>query len=120
MTRELTEDDKRRGFLYVTNRMEGSEQRWKERATKGMTADQLGAALANEIGEEGGGSSMWEDVPAHHVKGAGLQIWLSWDFPRCHQDRPVFKGAETIAMAREVYGIADPAKPQLDLFGSGS
>ena len=117
MTRELTAEDKRRGFLYCTSRMEGAEERWKQRTATGLTDEQLAKAIAYELGLEGGGSSMWDDVPAHHVKGAGLQIWLNWDFPRCHQERPTFKGAESIAMARAVYGIGDPSKPQLDLFG---
>ncbi len=30
---------------------------------------------------------------------------------------PIYKGAATIAKAREVHGIADPSKPQLDMFG---
>ena len=118
MTRELTEEDKRRGFRYVTHGMEGSEQRWKDRAAKGMTDDQLADAIAYELGIEGG-SSGWAEkgIPANHHKGAGLQIWLSWDFPRAHQNKPTFKGAETIAMARAVYGIRHPDDKQMDLFG---
>jgi len=118
MTRPLTDEDKRRGFLYATHGMEGAEQRWKDRAAKGLNDEELEAAIAYELGIEGGASSWPEKgIPASHHKGAGLQIWLSWEFPRCHQQRPTFKGAETIAMARTVYGIRHPGDRQMDLFG---
>jgi hypothetical protein len=82
-----------------------------------MTDAELAAALEYELGIEGGASGWPEKgIPANHHKGAGLQIWLSWDFPRCHQQRPTFKGSETVAMAREVYGIRNPDDRQIDLF----
>ena len=116
MTRELTTEEKRRAFSRATGGMSGAGERWKERAASGMTDEQLAAALAYELGIEGGASS-WNDVPAYHVKGAGLQIWISWDFPRCHQEKPTFKGSDTVAMARQVYGIRNPEDKQMDLFG---
>ena len=116
MTRELSSEEKRRTFIRATSGMSGAAERWKERAAKGMSDEQLAAALAYELGIEGGASSR-KDVPAYHVKGAGLQIWISWDFPRCHQEKPTFKGSDTVAMARQVYGIRNPEDKQMDLFG---
>jgi hypothetical protein len=116
MTRQLTEDDKRKGFLRATNRMEGSEKRWQERAATGVTDDHLEQALAYEMGEEGAGSS-WGDIPAYYTKRAGLRIWLHWDFASPFGQKPAFKDAGTVAMARAVYGIGDPSKHQPDLFG---
>lgn len=116
MTRKPTAEEKRRAFSRATGGMSGAGERWKERATRGMTDQQLAAALAYELGIEGGASS-WNDIPAYHVKGAGLQIWISWDFPRCHQEKPTFRGSDTVAMARQVYGIRNPEDKQMDLFG---
>lgn len=43
----------------------------------------------------------------------GLKIWGSWQGINHVQDRPLFEGRATIAMAREVYGIRDPADRQM-------
>ena len=116
MNRFLTEHDKHLAFVRATRGFSNAVERWQERARTGLTDEQLAEALRFELGIEGG-SSGTDKVPAYCVKGAGLQIWASWDFPSVHQDEPIYKGAATIAKAREVYGIADPSKPQLDLFG---
>jgi len=36
--------------------------------------------------------------------------------PKFLSDKPIYRGASTIAKAREVYGIHDPSEPQLLLF----
>ena len=46
---------------------------------------------------------------------SGVGQFLSGPIILCNTT--LYKGAATIAKAREVYGIADPSKPQLDLFG---
>jgi hypothetical protein len=114
MTRDLTAEHKRLVFIRVTHGTCGAAERWKDRAVKGMTDEQLANALAYELGIEGGGSAT-HAVPAYHYRAAGLQIWASWDFPSVHQDKPAFKGAATIAMAREVYGIRHPDDRQFSL-----
>jgi len=119
MTRELTPEDKRLAFIRATRGMSRAVERWADRAAKDMTDEQLAEALQYELGIEGGASAT-DKVPAYHVKGAGLQIWASWDFPSVHQDKPLFKGAATIAMARQVYGIRNPDDKQMDLFGGAS
>jgi len=48
-------------------------------------------------------------------QGAGLKIWISWDICNHAATKPTFEGKSTIAMARLVYGIKDPADRQLAL-----
>lgn len=103
----LTEEDKTRAFLKATGGMARAPQRWKERAAKGMTDEELAAALAFEMGQ---GGSSGPDSLFISQNGAGLRIWIGWDA------KPVFAGKVTIAKAREVYGIRDPADRQLALF----
>jgi hypothetical protein len=47
---------------------------------------------------------------------AGLKIWASWANVNHVVDVPLLKGAATIAMAREVFGIRYPSDSQLALF----
>lgn len=113
----LTESDKRLAFVRATNGMSAAVERWRARAAKGMTDEELAKALEYEMGIEGGATATGE-WPAYWVKGTGLRIWASWDFPNPYSDPPIFKGAATVAKAREVYGIPDPSKPQMDLFAN--
>jgi hypothetical protein len=109
----LTEEDRVSGFIRATGGFAGSAERWRERAARGMTDEELAEALRYEIGIEGGtggsGLSIW-------FKGAGLKIWISRNgISPCH-DRPTYAGRQTMAMARLVYGIEDPANVQMSLF----
>jgi hypothetical protein len=115
MTRVLTEHDKHQAFLCATRGFANAGTRWQERAARGLTDAELAAALEYELGIEGGASST-DSRPAYHMKGAGLQIWAGWEWPNPYENEPIFKGAATIAKAREVYGIADPSQRQLALF----
>jgi hypothetical protein len=115
MTRFLTEDDKHLAFVRATGGFSKAAERWRARAIQGLNDAELAKALEYELGIEGGASAT-DNIPAYHVKGAGLQVWVSWDFPGIHQEKPAFKSAATIAKAREVYGIPDPSQPQLSLF----
>lgn len=113
ITRPLTEDDRIKGFIKATSGFARSAERWKERAEKGMTDDDLAEALRYELGIE-----CWTGIDELTVryKGAGLKIWIS----RCgispRQDKPTYSDKSTIAMARLVYEIKDPANIQLVLF----
>lgn len=109
----LTEEDKTRAFLKATGGMARAGQRWKERAARGMTDEELEAALAFEMGQ---GGSSGPDGLFISQNDAGLRIWISWDVQNIHTEKPVFAGKATIAKAREVYGIRDPADRQLALF----
>lgn len=109
----LTEEDKTRAFLKATGGMARAGQRWKDRAVKGMTDEELAEALAFEMGEGGSGDP---DGLSISQNGAGLRIWISWEVQNIHTAKPVFAGKHSIAKAREVYGIRDPADRQLALF----
>ncbi len=80
-----------------------------------MTDTELAAALERILGIMGGGSSR-TNCPAFAYAGSGLRIWASWGILPDMQDTPVFSGAATIRMAREVYRITDPSNPQLAMF----
>ena len=112
--REITEADRLAGFIRATSNMAGAKRRWNERARTGLTDANLAQALAFEIGIMGGScgpDSIWLSYQA-----AGLQIWISWESHSTSATKPVFAGNATIAMARRVYAIKDPADIQLALF----
>lgn len=111
MTRELTHEEKLWVFRRATQTFENSRHRWAERAARGMTDAELEEALCFELGIMGGRSG--GDEPAVTYQGAGLKIWGSWQSINHVQDRPLFEGRATIVMARQVYGILDPADRQM-------
>ena len=49
-------------------------------------------------------------------QGSGLKIWAGWHVINHVTEKPIFEDKATIAMAREVYGIHDPADNQLVMF----
>jgi len=109
MSHPLTADEKLAAFKRATRAL----PKWHAEAIKrGMTNDQLATALARVLGT--GGSTGPGQLTIWH-EGNGLRIWAGreWTF---RGDRPIFAGAATVAMARHVYGIADPTNPQLPLF----
>lgn len=111
--RILTEEDRIRGFQRATCGMAGASKRWEERAAKGMTDAELADALAFEIGIMGGSGG--PDALSLWFQGAGLKIWISCETQNTHKAKPTFAGKSTIAMARMVYGVKDPADVQLML-----
>ena len=80
----------------------------------GMSDDDLRSALAESLGLFGGSGS--PDGPSVAYSGAGFRIWGGRHTVNHHTQRPLFAGDLTVAMAREVYGIADPQSGQLKLF----
>jgi len=113
MTRPLTEADKREGFIRATGGFVRAKERWAERAARGMTDAELADALAFELGIFGG--STGPNSLSLIYQGAGLKIWISWNIQNHVTARPTFEGKRTIATARQVYGIKDPADRQLSL-----
>lgn len=114
MTRPLTAADKRDGFIRATGGFSGARTRWAERGARGMSETDLAEALAYELGIFGG--SAGPDMLSLTYQGAGLRIWISWEIQNHVAVKPTFEGKATIAMARLVYGIKDPADRQLVLF----
>ncbi|WP_412033195.1 hypothetical protein ACLIR7_08900 [Nitratireductor aquimarinus] len=113
MTRPLTEVDKRAGFMRATGGYARAKERWAERAARGMSDAELAEALAFELGIFGGSSG--PNSLSLIYQGAGLKIWISWEIQNHVIAKPAFEGKATIAMARHVYGIKDPADRQLTL-----
>ncbi|MFT6660693.1 MAG: hypothetical protein ACJA0K_000670 [Maricaulis maris] len=81
---------------------------------EGVTDDRLTELLAKALGLFGGSGGPGSLSLTY--QGAGLKIWASWTGHNHVTDKPVFQGKATIAMAREIYGIKDPANTQLDMF----
>ena len=109
--RTLTPDDKEQAFIKATRRF---PDRYAEQIAKGMDDTELATALGNYLGISGGSGARGEIDIAY--QGAGLKIWASWNTPNSVMDKPIFEGRSTIAMARKVYGIANPDNDQLALF----
>lgn len=114
MTRSLTQEEKLWAFRRATCSMQGAKERWAQRAARGLTDEQLAEALRYEIGIYGGFSG--PDSLSVSYQGAGLKIWASWETHNTVTDAPAFKGAASIAMARQVYGIRNPQDKQFALF----
>ncbi|MBA4173808.1 MAG: hypothetical protein C0511_14440 [Hyphomicrobium sp.] len=113
MTRPLTDADKRNGLLRATASTSGAKQRWAERAARGLSDTELAEALAYELGIFGG--SCGPGILALTYQGAGLKIWVSHEVHNHVTMKPTFEGKTTLAMARLVYGVKDPADRQLSL-----
>lgn len=113
-SRPLTADEKLWAIMRATGGFARSEERWRERAQTGLSDADLEKALRFELGIMGGSCGPGQLHLAY--QGAGLKIWASAEAINLVQDRPVFEGRATMAMARQVYGIRDPADRQLALF----
>ena len=79
----------------------------------GMGDAELKSALEQVLGIFGGSGG--PDRLSVCFKGSGLYIWGDRQSFNHVKAIPLFKGTATIAMAREVYGIADPNLEQLPL-----
>lgn len=112
--RELSNEDRINAFMLATRGFAGAEVRWKERAERGLTDEELRIALQFEIGIYGGSGGPGR--MSLEFQGAGLKIWAGWNdvAPRMNH-KPVFEGAATVRVAREVYGIKDPSDDQMSL-----
>jgi hypothetical protein len=73
---EIGEAERMAGFRPATCGTAGAAARWRERAAKGMSDDELAKALAFEIGIFGGRSS--PDGISLTYQAAGLKMWISW------------------------------------------
>jgi hypothetical protein len=85
---EIGEAERMAGFRAATCGMAGAAARWRERAVRGMSDDELTKALAHEIGIFGGSSS--PDGISLTCQAAGLKIWISWEIesaPQAHTRR---------------------------------
>lgn len=107
MNRPMLEADKFYCFRRATESMSGASERWKERALQPISDKHLVEALSYELGELGGGCGPNE--PEFWYRRNGLKIWGAWSssfLPKT--EAPLWAGAATVAMARQVYGIKTP------------
>ena len=111
----ISEADRLYAFTVSTSGSAGAADRWASRSRSGLTDDELWTALSSEIGEFGGRSG--PDRMCVTYQSSGLRIWGSWHMMPIPSDNrvPLFKGLSTLAMARRVYGVADPTDMQLEL-----
>jgi len=108
----LSQADKIAAFKACTGAL---VRDFPEKIARGMTDDELATVLQRVLGIMGGGSSR-KNCPAFAYAGAGLKIWASWGLLPDMQTPPLFCGAVTIRMAREIYRITDPSERQLAMF----
>lgn len=111
----LTRDHKRRAFLAAVQSYQGAKERWIDRSLAPMSDSALTEALKYELGLAGG-SSATEARPSIAYQRAGLKIWASWIGFIPQQTEPIYQGAGTIKMAREVFKIKHPDDHQIELF----
>ena len=79
----------------------------------GMNDTELKEALEQVLGIFGGSGG--PDRLSICFKGAGLCIWGGRHSFNHVEEKPLFSGASTISMAREVYGIVNPELAQMIL-----
>lgn len=108
--RPLTEADKEMIFRKATASF---PRKFTVGIENGMSDADLEAALRSVLGIFGGSGG--PDQPSIAYSGTGLRIWGSWHQVNSVLDKPLFAGKQTIAMARQVYAIADPDDAQMRL-----
>lgn len=109
--RPLTQNEKALAFRKVTASF---PKRYADQIAAGMSDDDLSKALQATLGIFGG--SAGPNQLSITYQGTGLRIWASRHVHNHVIEKPLFSGKATIAMAREVYGIADPDDWQMRLF----
>lgn len=114
VTRILTEEEKKQAFVRAVTNTTGAKKRWRERVETGLNDQDLHDALRRELGIAGGGGC--RDSVKVEYQGVGLKIWASWQGVMTCIDTPIFEGKHTMAMARQVFGIANPDDQQISLF----
>jgi len=107
----LTQEERAEVFKIATR---GLVYHYGDQFQTGMTDKELRTALEQSLGTFGGCGG--PDRLSVSFKGSGLRIWGGWYVVNHVIEKPIFAGAVTIAMARLVYGIADPDNDQFVLF----
>lgn len=100
----LSNLEKEQIFRSATN---GLLLRYQKEMEAGMSDEQLEAALKHVLGIFGGSGG--PKRPSIAFQGSGLKIWGAWHVINHVKESPLFQGKATMNMAREVYGIVNPA-----------
>ena len=116
LSADLSNEDLVKAFRRATSSMSGAGERWAQRAQCAMSDKDLAIALEFEIGQIG---ESYFGPTGIACEGHGLKIWVG-EFPSRHKDKPILHDAQTIRLAREVYGVADPAVKQMGMFAAVS
>ena len=112
--RKLTEIDKQQSLRRALTCMQGSGDRWLNRANTGLNDTDMAQAVRYELGISGG--SGCRDSIDIHYEGAGFKVWAAWEcFNHCLEE-PIFQGNATIKAARLLFGVKNTNDLQLDLF----
>ncbi len=111
INRSLTEADKVMIFKLATASL---PRRYSQAIKTGMSDEELATALQKVLGIFGGSGGPGR--PLISFAGPSLRIWGGWHIVNHVQEKPLFTGSATIAMARAVYKISDPKDGQLSLF----
>ena len=94
--------------------MQGASERWAQRVARAASPTNTSPKRCATNCIYGGFGGPGIRSVSH--QGAGLKIWASQTAHNTVTDARVFKGAATIATARQVYGIRNPEEKQLALF----
>ncbi len=109
-SKPLSQADKEQVFRIATR---GFVHSFGDQFADGMSDGALWKALQEGLGIFGGTSGPGRLAVTYG--GAGLKIWGSWTAVNHVTAAPLFSGNATLAMAREVYSIANPKDDQLSL-----
>lgn len=110
----LTKQDRYDAFMRAVHSTSGAKTRWEQRRKSGLNDADLTDALRYELGIFGG--CCGGDMLNIAYQGSGLKIWAGWENVNHCTDEPILQGNQTIAFARQVFGIKDPDEVQLSLF----
>lgn len=106
----LSNEDRQEVFRLATS---GFVNRYNVQIQSGMNDPELEVALKDYLGIFGGSGG-----PNHlsvSYTGSGLRIWGGWHTVNHVKEKPLFKAASTIAMARHTYDISNPDEDQMAL-----
>lgn len=110
----LTHEEKTWAFRKATGGFARALERNPDWSERGMTDEEIAAVLRDALGIMGGSGGPGR--PTLTWQGAGLKIWAGRNGVSHIHDKPLYQGAATVAMARNVYGIRDPEDRQMRLF----
>ena len=108
--RPLTRKDKEAAFRAATKSL---PLRYADEIARGMTEAELTKALEQVLGIFGGSCGPGRLDVLH--QGSGLKIWAGWHSVNHVTEAPIFRGRQTVAMARVTYAIRAPGDRQMSL-----
>ncbi|MBZ0130798.1 MAG: hypothetical protein K8F59_17005 [Rhodobacteraceae bacterium] len=107
----LSQTDRLEIFRLATR---GLSSRYANNIAAGMHDAELCAVLEDILGIFGGCCGPGRLSVTY--QGSGLKIWGGWHIVNHITEEPLYTGARTVAMARQVLGIANPGDAQMQLF----